>query len=72
MSIKKVTLIILLVLFSFFSSFKNIKAEILFFDDFNDGDANDWIVPRNSCNSMWKVQNNKYGRNFTHERRLET
>ncbi len=36
-------------------------AQVLFSDDFNDGNASGWIVPRNTCASPWTVSSNQYG-----------
>ena len=60
MSIKKLILF-LIFLFLFIYLPHPIKAQVLFSDDFNDNDANGWIVPRNTCSGTWSVSSNKYG-----------
>lgn len=44
-----------------------VSAQVIYFqDDFNDGSANGWTVPRNTCfynglPAVWIVENNRYG-----------
>jgi len=75
--IDKLLLTLLIILFSCFSCFffaPSVKAEILFQDNFDDGDANDWIVARNMqwsnqsqpCYNSgfptnWEVKDGRYG-----------
>jgi murein DD-endopeptidase MepM/ murein hydrolase activator NlpD len=34
---------------------------VLFHDDFNDGDAAGWSIPRNTCTSSWQMNSFSYG-----------
>ena len=58
----------------FLSSVTKTRAAVLFQDNFNDGNANEWVVPRNmqwnnpsqSCSNdgapvTWRVADGKYG-----------
>lgn len=60
MSLKKFSLILFFLLLTFYSP-KPTYAQVIFADDFEDGDANGWIVPRNTCSYNWNVSLNKYG-----------
>lgn len=59
MHIKK--LIVLFLFIIFFLSPASANAQVIFSDNFNDGSASDWIVPRNSCTTSWAVSSDKYG-----------
>ena len=56
----------IIILSFFFLRIPTAWAEILFQDNFDDGEASGWIIPRNQCSeggnqAEWKVENGKYG-----------
>lgn len=45
-----------------FTPAKTLSAQTVYFqDNFDDGEASDWTIVRNTCLADWVVENNKYG-----------
>lgn len=71
MNIKRLILF-LFFLILFFSSPKTTQAQVLFSDNFDDGNSTGWIVPRDTCSFDWNVSLNKYGITTTNNCITET
>ena len=57
----KFSLFLLLFLISLNLPKISLANTVLFSDDFNDGDAEGWSVPRDRCSTDWQVNNFSYG-----------